>query len=263
VSVWREVGDRVFVRRYPFFDQNITAVVGDGQVLVVDTRSTYGQAREIQDEVRALTPHPWIVLNTHHHFDHTFGNALFAPADIWGHHRCAEILRTSAPGRRDELAIEMPELADELREVEIVAPNRTFDDEARIPLGDREVVVSYAGRGHTDNDVVARIPGTDVVIAGDLVEEGAPPYFGDGFPLDWPSTLGAMLEWVTGSVVPGHGDVVERAYVVAQMEEIAAAADAARSVQAAGGSVDEAAKAIGYPEAVARTFAERTFLQLG
>jgi glyoxylase-like metal-dependent hydrolase (beta-lactamase superfamily II) len=263
VSVWREVGDRVFVRRYPFFDQNITAVVGDGQVLVVDTRSTYAQAREIQDELRALTPHPWIVLNTHHHFDHTFGNALFAPTSIWGHWRCAEVLTTSAAERRDELAVEMPELADELREVEIVAPNRTFDDEALIAVGDREVIVWHAGRGHTDNDVVARIPGTDVVIAGDLVEEGAPPYFGDGFPLDWPSTLGAMLERAPGPIVPGHGDVVDRAYVTAQMEEIAAAADAARSVHASGGSVDDAARAIGYPEAVARTIAERTFLQLG
>jgi glyoxylase-like metal-dependent hydrolase (beta-lactamase superfamily II) len=263
VSVWREVGERVFVRRYPFFDQNITAVVGDGQVLVVDTRSTYAQAREIQEEVRALTPNPWVVLNTHHHFDHTFGNAVFAPADIWGHERCAESLRTSAPARRDELAAEMPELGDELREVEIVPPNRTFAEEARIEVGGREVIVRHAGRGHTDNDVVTRIPGTDVVIAGDLVEEGAPPYFGDGFPLDWPATLGVMLDWVTGSVVPGHGDVVDRAYVVAQMEEIAAAADAARSVHAAGGSVDEAAKGIGYPEAVARMIADRAFLQLG
>ena len=36
MSVWREVGAGVFVRRYGFFDQNIVAVLGDGEVLVVD-----------------------------------------------------------------------------------------------------------------------------------------------------------------------------------------------------------------------------------
>ena len=45
---WVELGDRVFVRRYAFYDQNIGVVLGDGEALVIDTRSTYGQAREIQ-----------------------------------------------------------------------------------------------------------------------------------------------------------------------------------------------------------------------
>ena len=44
---WVEIGDRVFVRRYAFYDQNIGVVLGDGEALVIDTRSTYVQAREI------------------------------------------------------------------------------------------------------------------------------------------------------------------------------------------------------------------------
>ena len=53
---WVEIGDRVFVRRYEFFDQNIGVVLGDGEALVIDTRSTYRQAREIQAHLRELTP---------------------------------------------------------------------------------------------------------------------------------------------------------------------------------------------------------------
>ena len=43
---WVEIGDRVFVRRYAFFDQNIGVVLGgpDG-VMVIDTRSTHVHAR--------------------------------------------------------------------------------------------------------------------------------------------------------------------------------------------------------------------------
>ena len=53
-TVWTEVGDRVFVRRYRFYDQDIVAVVGGGAALVVDTRSTLVQAREILDDLREL-----------------------------------------------------------------------------------------------------------------------------------------------------------------------------------------------------------------
>ena len=39
------------------------------------------------------------------------------------------------------------------------------------------------------------------------VENGAPPYFGDGYPLDWPATAEALRRARRrGAVVPGHGD---------------------------------------------------------
>ena len=55
---WVEVGDQVFVRRYAFFDQNIGLILGRAEALVIDTRSTYAQAREIQEHVRELTDAP-------------------------------------------------------------------------------------------------------------------------------------------------------------------------------------------------------------
>ena len=77
---WHEVGDRVFVRRYAFLDQTIGAVLGRERVLVVDTRATTVQARELIGDLRQLTRLPWVVVNTHVHFDHAFGNAAFRPA---------------------------------------------------------------------------------------------------------------------------------------------------------------------------------------
>jgi hypothetical protein len=41
MSDWAEVGDRVFVRRYAFYDQNIGVVLGDAGVLVIDTRVSH------------------------------------------------------------------------------------------------------------------------------------------------------------------------------------------------------------------------------
>jgi hypothetical protein len=72
-----------------------------------------------------------------------------------------------------------------------------------------------------------------VTVAGDLVEEGAPPSFGDAYPLEWPRTLDALLPRLHPVVVPGHGDVVDPAFVARQRDDLAVVADVARSLPAA------------------------------
>src|SRR4029079_2596933 len=53
-TLWTEVGDRVFVRRYRFYDQDITAVLGGGAALIVDTRSKLAEAPEGVAGLRGL-----------------------------------------------------------------------------------------------------------------------------------------------------------------------------------------------------------------
>src|SRR5439155_572095 len=80
-----------------------------------------------------------------------------------------------------------------VREVVIDPPERTFEERATIEVGDRVVELSYHGRAHTDGDIAIVIPDADVLFAGDLLEEGAPPSFGDSFPLEWPATVEQLL----------------------------------------------------------------------
>jgi glyoxylase-like metal-dependent hydrolase (beta-lactamase superfamily II) len=76
-----EVADRVWVARYPWFDVNVTLVGGSAGLLVVDTHSSSRSAREVVDDVRRLGAGSVTgVVNTHEHFDHTFGNAAFLEA---------------------------------------------------------------------------------------------------------------------------------------------------------------------------------------
>ena len=86
---WQEVADGVFVRRHRALDLNCGLVLGDGACLVIDTRSHLGEAADLVAAVRAVTPHPWTVVNTHAHYDHCFGNAAFRPAPIWASRGCA------------------------------------------------------------------------------------------------------------------------------------------------------------------------------
>lgn len=262
---WLEIGDRVFVRRYRFLDQNIVAVLGGEAALVVDTRSTLRQAREILDDLRALgSPRVAIVVNTHGHYDHAFGNAAFRPAVIWGHERCVAMIRDTGERQRSETAAELPELARELAEVVLDPPERTFVDRATLDLAGRRIELDYLGRGHTDNDIVVRVPDANVLCAGDLVENGAPPYFGDGFPIEWPATVQALLGLVDERtvVVPGHGDHAGRPFVERSLTELRSIASLARRVVDGELDLEAAMAAAPYPAGSAREPLERALAQL-
>jgi glyoxylase-like metal-dependent hydrolase (beta-lactamase superfamily II) len=241
VSTWVEIGDRVFVRRYEFYDQNIGVVLGDGETLLIDTRSTHVQAREILADLRMLTGDPvTVVVDTHGHFDHTFGNHVFRPATIWGQAGCPPFMVATAATRLARVARDEPSLAADLGEVVIDAPDRVFDTAATIDVGGRPVELRFLGRGHTDHDAVISVPDTDVVFAGDLIEGGNVPFFNDAYPLDWPATADALAALVTGIVVPGHGDHAGRAFAVEQATAIAAVVELARQIEAGDLALEDA-----------------------
>jgi glyoxylase-like metal-dependent hydrolase (beta-lactamase superfamily II) len=225
-----EIARDVYVLRYPVLDVNVTLVVGDGAALLVDTLSTDAQATELVEAVRRVTTAPLTVVNSHHHFDHCFGNAVVAAPEtaIWAHEETARLLREEAARLQrqcyETYAPTRPGLAEELAAVTIRPPDRTVHLEATVTVGGRVVELRHFGRGHTAGDLVARVPNADVVIAGDLVEESGPPMFGDGYPLEWPETLTGVLGLTTPStvVVPGHGAPVGADFVRGQHSDLTA-----------------------------------------
>ncbi len=262
---WLEVGDRVFVRRYVALDQNIGVVLGDGGALVIDTRATHVAADEILADLRRLTPLPVrVAVNTHGHWDHCFGNARFRPAPIWGHVRCAEMMLKTGERQRARIAEAIAELADDLANVVIDPPDHTFEDTATVEIepGGRSVALRYLGRGHTDNDIVVLVPGADVLFAGDLLENDATPFFGDGYPLDWPATAEAIVEIATGAVVPGHGTVGDRSFAVRQMTEFRTVSELARLVHRGVMGIDTAVLRTPYPADTALEPLTRALAQL-
>jgi glyoxylase-like metal-dependent hydrolase (beta-lactamase superfamily II) len=251
-----ELADGVFRRRYASLDLNIGVVVGGDGVLVVDTRASHGQAGELIGEMRCLTTLPvrWVV-NTHWHWDHTFGNAMFPDADVWGHRNCREfLLSRPEEGRRAALQWAGEDGRAAIESVVIRPPDRLVDTNGSIDIGGRSVRMEWLGLGHTDADLVVSIPDAGVVFAGDLLENGAPPVFGDGYPLAWRDTVAALFSRVVGTTVPGHGDVMDKDAVAAQAEELAAVA-AACTAGLTSGFFD--ATQGPYPEATMATAWER------
>ena len=249
MSTWVELGDRVFVRRYEFYDQNIGVVLGDGAALVIDTRSTHVQGREILADLRMLTHDPvTVVVNTHGHFDHAFGNHVFRPATIWAQAGCPPFLLRTGEERRARIMAGEPGIAADLPEVEIDPPDRVFAETARIEIGGRPVDLRYLGRGHTDHDIVISVPDADVVFAGDLIEGGAVPFFNDGYPLDWPETALRLAELVRGIVVPGHGDHAGWAFANAQADAFRAIAELGRRIHRGELDLEAALEMTPFPE---------------
>ena len=262
MQIWSEVGDGVFIRRYAWLSITIGAIVGDDGVLIVDTRASHEQARELISDLTALTDLPvrWVV-NSHYHWDHCWGNALFRSAELWGHDNTRLALLERGEAARDMVIDQAPvESHEAFRRVEIVPPVHTFSDRVSLDVG-RAVDLRYHGRGHTDSDITVGASG--VLFAGDLVEEAAPPAFGDSFPLEWPGTLDGLLELVDGPVVPGHGDPVDRAFVMRQREDIWVTIELAR-VGFEGGlpASDVDVKDAPFPADVSRFVVERTYSQL-
>ena len=170
---------------------------------------------------------------------------------IWGSRECAADLVATGEQQRGDVVRGL--LADgDRRTADLVAtapidpPDSVVDDVAVLDVGGREVTLRFLGRGHTSSDLVVEVEDQDdgtVVFAGDLVEEGAPPAFDDAFPAEWPATLGRLHALARGPVVPGHGAVVDAAFVGAQREELLAVLAALRSGRPEDGPYDPATMA--------------------
>jgi glyoxylase-like metal-dependent hydrolase (beta-lactamase superfamily II) len=249
MAAWAEVAAGVFQRRYQPHDVSVCVVRSTGGLLVCDTRSSHRQADELRADLRELGTQPvrWVI-NTHAHFDHTFGNARFGPgsdigAPIYGHERVPAHLDAYERRVLAELIAEAGEPADEWREVVITPPTVLVGAAMTLDLGGRAVELRYLGRGHTDNDLLVHVPDAGAWLAGDLIEESGPPAYGsDSFPLDWPATI-TRLRAALGAedvLVPGHGATVGAAFLAAQHEQITAVAALITELHAAGVPADHA-----------------------
>lgn len=92
--------------------------------------------------------------------------------------------------------------------------------------GGRQVLLANVGPAHSGHDLAVLVPGSPtVVLCGDLVEESGEPQAGrDAVPSRWPAALDRLLELggEDAVYVPGHGAVVDAAFVRGQRDRLAA-----------------------------------------
>lgn len=231
-NAWREIADRVFVRHQSDLSLNHGLVLGADRALVIDTGVSAAAGHELLESVERITGggiEP-VVVNTHAHYDHCFGNIAFRDVQIYAHAAAVDHLLDTAEQQRADVIADLrgqgrEAEADQVAETEVVLPFYLLEQDAALDLGGRVVELILAGPAHTDHDLLVAVPDVGVVFWGDLIEQGADPSVEDVPAADWASELNRLLLRADISEarhhVPGHGAVVDLSFVRATAQWLA------------------------------------------
>ncbi|PPS86699.1 MBL fold metallo-hydrolase [Streptomyces sp. MH60] len=231
---WERLADGVGRCRLPGWDCTAGLVLGADAALMVDAGSSLDEGARLHGAARRLAGRRVTHLAlTHPHFDHVFGAAAFPDAEVYGAVGTHALFAPGGQGRRALRADAVAEGLDARRAAEaadaLVPVRHEVRGERVLGLGeDRRVLLADVGPGHTGHDlaVLALVPGAPaVVFCGDLVEESGEPQAGpDAVPARWPAALDRLLALGGDDAlyVPGHGAVVDAAFVRAQRDALAA-----------------------------------------
>ncbi|MCF3121240.1 MBL fold metallo-hydrolase [Streptomyces arenae] len=230
---WERLAPRVGRCRLPVWDCTAGLVVGDDAALMIEAGASLAEGAGLRTRVREILGGGRRVTHlvlTHPHFDHVLGAAAFAGVEVYGavgidtvFARGREELRADAV--RHGLAADAATEAADL----LVRPHHLVCGEWTLDLGGgTQVLLANVGPGHTGHDLAVLVRdgdgGPEVVFCGDLVEESGEPQAGpDAAPRHWPAALDRLLDLggEDALYVPGHGSVVDAAFVRAQRAALA------------------------------------------
>ncbi|MBI1816817.1 MAG: MBL fold metallo-hydrolase [Deltaproteobacteria bacterium] len=183
---------------------NVGVLVTGNGVVVVDTMTFARQGDAIRARIREITDKPVsIVINTHYHMDHTHGNPAFPPGTkvIATDNTLKHLRERDADYWRDAPARDL-------------LPNDTFETERELTVGGKTIRLFHPGRGHTDGDLVVEFVAEHTIHTGDLYFNGRFPNIdldSGGSVKEWDATLAAVAARDFERVIPGHGDLSDRA----------------------------------------------------
>jgi glyoxylase-like metal-dependent hydrolase (beta-lactamase superfamily II) len=221
---------RVLVLTQAPWAETMTVLEADSCLVIVDTWGSLSAAREAASFIDSLYRKPVrYVINTHHHWDHTFGNAAFPDAEIVGHRFCGpDMLRdygdrnarkryfidNAATTRDPSLRAYVDGVGEESADsaFALVPPVRSAGDRDTLAAGDLTFLLYHTPGIHTRSNLTVFVPELGIVFgrrefldrAGMKLEPGADP-----------AVIERVLEDIRSSgkpirfLIPGHGQAIE------------------------------------------------------
>jgi cyclase len=209
---------------------NVAVYITNEGVILIDDKfeQDYDQ---IMAKVKSVTNQPIkYILSTHHHSDHSGGNVKFASA--------VQIIST-ANARANIVDKKQAGAPANMTPASVV-----FTEETAVFLGGKEVRARYFGRGHTNGDAVIYFPLLKTLHTGDLMAGATPliDYPGGGSVVEWTKTLDQALKLDFDTVIPGHGNVTDKAGLLTYRNNVEKLRNRATGLIREGKSQDEVGK---------------------
>ena len=187
---------------------NIAVSIGDQGVLVVDDQFP-AMVPKIRRAVRQLGGRDVdFVVNTHWHFDHSFGNPIFGEGGSW--------IVSQANSRQMMTGTRMVNTVDRIFEQPAVPlvglPVITYEDRMQFHFNGEQIDLLHFGPAHTTGDAAVVFRGRNAVHMGDVYNNSGYPFIDvdsggdlDGMILFCEAVLKEIGEDTI--VIPGHGPV--------------------------------------------------------
>jgi phosphoglycerate dehydrogenase-like enzyme/glyoxylase-like metal-dependent hydrolase (beta-lactamase superfamily II) len=194
--------------KIPFGGSNNIWVVFEDYVAVIDANFPK-EAGDVIAAIKKTTDKPIrYVLDTHHHGDHAYGNAVFAAegASIVAQAKCAQWLRLSGAKEFEE-AGKGPTGRKDVRDSKLKVPNLVFDEKLVLDDGKQRVEFLFLGHAHTPGDAFAYLPKHKLLCTGDACVNGAYNFMGHSDSASWIRVLERAQQLDIKYVLPGHGPI--------------------------------------------------------
>jgi cyclase len=139
-------------------------ILSKSGVVVIDAQFPE-QSQHLIDELKKQSSKPFkMLINTHHHYDHTAGNISFKGL--------AEHVLAHANSRTNQETVAKAQKTEDKQ----LYPDMTFTDTwCDKPAGEK-ICLYYYGAGHTNGDSLVHLTDHDIVHMGDLVFNRRHPY---------------------------------------------------------------------------------------
>ncbi len=196
----------------------------EGSVFV-DTAQWLTNLLEMIDFAEKKGPIKYLI-NTEPHIDHIFGNHWFAgKCPVIAHEKLADEFFL-VPGEMDgyDYSVDVLQRQDQdglkkmpSREEYIVnTPQITFSDRMDLVLGEHHFHL-YHTPGHADSQIAVHIPEERTVIVGDTIFAGCQTWLHSANIEQLIDSLKFLYTLDVDIVIPGHGPVVGKDYILKQL----------------------------------------------
>jgi len=203
------------------------------RTVVFDTFLTPHAAEDLLFAAEELTNHPVnIVVNSHYHSDHTWGNQVFSSnAEIISTNTTRRLINTAGMSEYKWFKENSPQLEalygsgetvgndsyqkylmvyqqcvlKALTSLTIRLPNLTFTGRMKLFGSNHSVELRAYSGGHTASDTVLYIPQERIIFMSDLLSVGSHPYLVDGDPQELVRILSEIKTMQPRVLIPGHG----------------------------------------------------------